>query len=272
MAWDVGYLTHLYFHPHLIKPTKAKWTLKVKGETVLDHVVFWFGCAHRQLKTRQAPLLPPGSGRQNEKEKQKKVQEGKQDGGSESKILTTMKLLILTCLVAVALARPPFPEVFGKEKVNELSKDQAMEDIKQKHIQKEDVPSERYLGYLEIVPNSAEERLHSMKEGIHAQQVTTRYCEICAAITILIPIKSYANFNHYCYLVNLMRIVYVSYVLEEILFRQFYQLDAYPSGAWYYVPLGTQYTDAPSFSDIPNPIGSENSGKTTMPLWWNIAP
>ena len=42
MAWDMGYLTHLYFLPHLIKPTKAEWTLKVKGETVLDHVVFWF--------------------------------------------------------------------------------------------------------------------------------------------------------------------------------------------------------------------------------------
>ena len=41
-AWDVGYLTHLYFHPHLIKPTKAEWTLKVKGETILDHVVFWY--------------------------------------------------------------------------------------------------------------------------------------------------------------------------------------------------------------------------------------
>ena len=51
MAWDVGYLTHLYFHPHLIKPTKAEWTLKVKGETVLDHVMFWFGCADRQVKT-----------------------------------------------------------------------------------------------------------------------------------------------------------------------------------------------------------------------------
>ena len=62
-AWDVGYLTHLYFHPHLIKPTKAEWTLKVKGETVLDHVVFWFGCAHRQVKTGRAPLLPLGSGR-----------------------------------------------------------------------------------------------------------------------------------------------------------------------------------------------------------------
>ena len=40
-ACDVGYLTHLYFHLHLIKPTKAEWTLKVKGETALDHVVFW---------------------------------------------------------------------------------------------------------------------------------------------------------------------------------------------------------------------------------------
>ena len=63
MAWDVGYSTHLYFYPHLIKPTKAEWTLKVKGETVLDHVVFWFGCADRQVKTRRSPLLPLGSGR-----------------------------------------------------------------------------------------------------------------------------------------------------------------------------------------------------------------
>ena len=55
-AWDVGYLTHLYFLPHLIKSTKAEWTLKVKGETVLDHVVFWFGCADRQVKTRRSPF------------------------------------------------------------------------------------------------------------------------------------------------------------------------------------------------------------------------
>ena len=56
MAWDVGYLTHLCFHLHLINPTKAKWTLKVKGETVLDHVVFWFGCADQQMKTCQFPF------------------------------------------------------------------------------------------------------------------------------------------------------------------------------------------------------------------------
>ena len=39
-AWELGYITHMYFHPHLIKPTKAKWTLKFKRKTVLDHVVF----------------------------------------------------------------------------------------------------------------------------------------------------------------------------------------------------------------------------------------
>ena len=60
MARDVGYLTHLYFHPHLIKPTKAEWTLKVKGETVLDLMVFWFSSADQQVKARLPSL---GSGR-----------------------------------------------------------------------------------------------------------------------------------------------------------------------------------------------------------------
>ena len=55
-AWDVGYLTHLYFHLHLIKPTKAEWTLKVKGETVLDHVVFWFVCTDWQGKNADPPF------------------------------------------------------------------------------------------------------------------------------------------------------------------------------------------------------------------------
>ena len=27
-----------------------------KGETVLDHVVFWFGCADLQVKTRRSPF------------------------------------------------------------------------------------------------------------------------------------------------------------------------------------------------------------------------
>ena len=55
-AWDVGYLIHLYFHPYMIKPTKAKQTLQVKGETILYHVVFWFGHAEWQVKTCQYPF------------------------------------------------------------------------------------------------------------------------------------------------------------------------------------------------------------------------
>ena len=55
-AWDVGYLTHLCFHSHPIKPTKPERTLKVTGETILDHVVFWFGHADWQVKTRRFPF------------------------------------------------------------------------------------------------------------------------------------------------------------------------------------------------------------------------
>ena len=58
MAWNMGYLTHLCFHLHLIKPTKAERTLKVKGDTVLDHVVFWLGHADWQVKTD--PPSPSG--------------------------------------------------------------------------------------------------------------------------------------------------------------------------------------------------------------------
>ncbi|MXQ97825.1 hypothetical protein E5288_WYG013841 [Bos mutus] len=40
----------------LLKSTKAERTLKVKGETVLDHVVFWFCRADRQVKTCRSPF------------------------------------------------------------------------------------------------------------------------------------------------------------------------------------------------------------------------
>ena len=40
----------------MIKPTKAEWTLKVKGETVLHHVVFWFSRADWQVKTQRSPF------------------------------------------------------------------------------------------------------------------------------------------------------------------------------------------------------------------------
>ena len=61
-AWDVGYLTHLCFHLHLIKPTKAEWTLKVKRNSLGPCGVLVWPC---QLagENMPIPLLPLGSGR-----------------------------------------------------------------------------------------------------------------------------------------------------------------------------------------------------------------
>ena len=55
-AWDMGYLIHLCFHLHLIKPTKAEQTVKVRGETILDNVVFWFNRTNHQVKSHQSPF------------------------------------------------------------------------------------------------------------------------------------------------------------------------------------------------------------------------
>ena len=49
MAWDMGYLTHLCFQAH-------QGRTDFKGETVLDHVMFWFSCADRQVKTCRSPF------------------------------------------------------------------------------------------------------------------------------------------------------------------------------------------------------------------------
>ena len=49
MAWDMGYLTHLCFQAH-------QGRTDFKREAVLDHVMFWFSCADRQVKTHRSPF------------------------------------------------------------------------------------------------------------------------------------------------------------------------------------------------------------------------
>ena len=63
IAWDVGYLTHPCFCPHLIKLTKAEKAFKVWGEVVLDKVIFWFKRIKQQEKALRTPPIPPGLGR-----------------------------------------------------------------------------------------------------------------------------------------------------------------------------------------------------------------
>ena len=49
----MGYLTHLYFHPHLIKPTKAEQTLREKQSWTT-----W--CSGSTLPTDDLPLPHTG--------------------------------------------------------------------------------------------------------------------------------------------------------------------------------------------------------------------
>ena len=55
VAWDVGYLIHLCFIHTRSSPLRER-ILKIRGETLLDHVVFWFSHANQQVKTRGSPF------------------------------------------------------------------------------------------------------------------------------------------------------------------------------------------------------------------------
>uniref|UniRef100_A0A8C7BBQ0 Alpha-S1-casein n=1 Tax=Neovison vison TaxID=452646 RepID=A0A8C7BBQ0_NEOVI len=170
-----------------------------------------------------------------------------------------MKFLILTCLVAAALARPKLPlrhleliqdepdsreptpkelreeylselrrqEELLREKQNKVIKGQTMEDTEQK---------------LSSSSSSSEERLRKLSkhnqqqmEAIHAQQQLLR-----------------VNENN----------------LLQLPFPQFYQLDAFPFAAWYSLPQIMQYVAFPPSFDITKPTASESTENVdVVPEW-----
>nr|XP_035931998.1 alpha-S1-casein [Halichoerus grypus] len=177
-----------------------------------------------------------------------------------------MRFLILTCLVAVVLARPKLPlrhpeliqnepdyreEVLKErqfprfalptsrelreEYLSELSRGQAMEDPEQKQ-------SSSSSSSEEVVPNNTEEQLRRLSkynkqqlEALHNQQQLRR-----------------VNENN----------------LLQPPFQQFYQLDAYPFAAWHYIPQIMQYIAYPPSYDITKPIASENfENVDVVPEW-----
>uniref|UniRef100_A0A8C7BBN0 Alpha-S1-casein n=1 Tax=Neovison vison TaxID=452646 RepID=A0A8C7BBN0_NEOVI len=186
-----------------------------------------------------------------------------------------MKFLILTCLVAAALARPKLPlrhleliqdepdsreptpkelreeylselrrqEELLREKQNKVIKNtknkstegQTMEDTEQK-LSSSSSSSE------EAVPINTEERLRKLSkhnqqqmEAIHAQQQLLR-----------------VNENN----------------LLQLPFPQFYQLDAFPFAAWYSLPQIMQYVAFPPSFDITKPTASESTENVdVVPEW-----
>uniref|UniRef100_A0A2K5WF05 Alpha-S1-casein n=1 Tax=Macaca fascicularis TaxID=9541 RepID=A0A2K5WF05_MACFA len=168
-----------------------------------------------------------------------------------------MKLLILTCLVAVALARPklplrypellqnpsessePIPLESREEYINGMNRQRKVLREKQSDEIKNHVMAESEKMESSI-SSSSEEQFRRMNEynqlqlqAAHAQEQIHRMSEN-------------------------------SHV--QVPFQQLSQLAAYPYAVWYY-PQIVQYIPFPPFSDISNPTAPENE-KTNAMLQW----
>uniref|UniRef100_A0A2K6QH33 Alpha-S1-casein n=1 Tax=Rhinopithecus roxellana TaxID=61622 RepID=A0A2K6QH33_RHIRO len=177
-----------------------------------------------------------------------------------------MKLLILTCLSAVALARPKLPLTYPellqnpsesnepiplesreeyidamnrqrkvlREKLSDEIKDTRYESI-ENHVMAESEKTES------SISSSSEEQFRRVNEynrlqlqAAHAQEQIRRMSENS---------------------------------LVQVPFQQLNQLAAYPYAIWYY-PQIVQYVPFPPFSYISNPTASENENTNIMLQWW----
>ncbi|XP_042792648.1 alpha-S1-casein [Panthera leo] len=147
--------------------------------------------------------------------------------------LTTMKLLILTCLVAIALARPNEPESREQRETSTSSSSEEVvpNNTQQKHVSKEDILSQRYLEQLHRLSKYNQLQLEALRDQQQLRRVTEN--------------------NHI-----------------QLPFQQFYQLDAYPYAVWYYPPQVMQYIAYTPFYDVTKltaPENTENVG--VVPEW-----
>uniref|UniRef100_A0A667GHK6 Alpha-S1-casein n=1 Tax=Lynx canadensis TaxID=61383 RepID=A0A667GHK6_LYNCA len=183
-----------------------------------------------------------------------------------------MKLLILTCLVAIALARPKHPHrqlelvrnepdsreltprELRQEHLSELSRQRELlretqnDEPKNKstdgHVMED--PEQRETSSSssseEVVPNNTQEQLHRLSKYNQLQLEALRDQQQLRRVT---------ESNHI-----------------QLPFQQFYQLDAYPYAVWYYPPQVMQYIAYTPFYDVTKltaPENTENVG--VVPEW-----
>nr|XP_054364507.1 alpha-S1-casein [Mirounga angustirostris] len=184
-----------------------------------------------------------------------------------------MRFLILTCLVAVVLARPKLPlrhpeliqnEPDYREEVlkerqfpkfalptsRELREGQAMEDPEQKQ-------SSSSSSSEEVVPNNTEHKQIPREDTLYQ-----RYLEQLRRLSKYNKQQLEAIHNQQ----HLRRVK--EHNLLQLPFQQFYQLDAYPFAAWYYIPQIMQYIAYPPSYDITKPTASENvENVVVVPEW-----
>uniref|UniRef100_A0A8D2FM28 Alpha-S1-casein n=1 Tax=Theropithecus gelada TaxID=9565 RepID=A0A8D2FM28_THEGE len=168
-----------------------------------------------------------------------------------------MKLLILTCLVAVALARPklplrypellqnpsessePIPLESREEYINGMNRQRKVLREKQSDEIKNHVMAESEKMESSI-SSSSEEQFRRMNEYNQLQLQAAHAQE---------QIRRMSENSH-----------------VQVPFQQLSQLVAYPYAVWYY-PQIVQYVPFPPFSDISNPTAPENE-KTNAMLQW----
>uniref|UniRef100_A0A8C8X8D2 Alpha-S1-casein n=2 Tax=Panthera TaxID=9688 RepID=A0A8C8X8D2_PANLE len=170
-----------------------------------------------------------------------------------------MKLLILTCLVAIALARPKHPHRQPELVRNEPeSRELTPRELRQEHLselsrQREllrETQNDEPKGHVMEGPeqretstsSSSEEQLHRLSKYNQLQLEALRDQQQLRRVT---------ENNHI-----------------QLPFQQFYQLDAYPYAVWYYPPQVMQYIAYTPFYDVTKltaPENTENVG--VVPEW-----
>ncbi|XP_063520473.1 alpha-S1-casein [Pongo pygmaeus] len=167
-----------------------------------------------------------------------------------------MRLLILTCLVAVALARPKLPLRYPERLQNpsESSEEYINGMNRQRNILREK-QSDEIKNCVMAEPEKTESSISSSSEEISLSKCAEQFCRLNEYNQLQLQAVHAQEQIH--------RMNENSHV--QVPFQQLNQLAAYPYAVWYY-PQIMQYVPFPSFSDISNPTAPENYEKNNVML------
>ncbi|XP_004038809.3 alpha-S1-casein isoform X1 [Gorilla gorilla gorilla] len=185
-----------------------------------------------------------------------------------------MRLLILTCLVAVALARPklplryperlqnpsdssePIPLESREEYINGMNRQRNILREKQTDEIK-DTRNESIQNCVMAEPEKTESSISSSSEEISLSQCAEQFCRLNEYNQLQLQAVHAQE--------QIRRMNENSHV--QVPFQQLNQLAAYPYAVWYY-PQIMQYVPFPPFSDVSNPTAHENYEKNNVMLQW----
>uniref|UniRef100_D6RF34 Alpha-S1-casein n=1 Tax=Homo sapiens TaxID=9606 RepID=D6RF34_HUMAN len=169
-----------------------------------------------------------------------------------------MRLLILTCLVAVALARPKLPLRYperlqnpseSSEPIPLESREEYMNGMnRQRNILREKQTDE--------IKNCVVAEPEKMESSISSSS-EEQFCRLNEYNQLQLQAAHAQE--------QIRRMNENSHV--QVPFQQLNQLAAYPYAVWYY-PQIMQYVPFPPFSDISNPTAHENYEKNNVMLQW----